>query len=178
MCGGIRFLSKERFSVLMHVHCRFQLFFFHPSMAAVLVIQHNRWAVIEPEFIRQDDVARSIARQSVTSKYPPAEPGALVLEPLKAAYPCCFNSACPPPPRNASTSFVETIRLTSLLGRQRLHNIYHDLVRRLSNHSSRRFSPYAWAARQAAAMERGRRPPDMSNFCCLPGRAGGTPMLV
>ena len=56
--------------------------------------------------------------------------------------------------------------------------LYHDLVRRLSNHSSRRFSSYAWAARQAAAMERGRRPPDMSNFCCLPGRAGGTPMLV
>ena len=24
----------------------------------------------------------------------------------------------------------------------------------------------------------GRRPPDMSNFCCLPGRAGGTPILV
>ena len=28
---------------------------------------------------------------------------------------------------------------------------------------------------RVAAMDRGRRPPDMSNFCCLPGRAGGTP---
>jgi hypothetical protein len=27
-------------------------------------------------------------------------------------------------------------------------------------------------------MDRGSRPPDMSNFCCLPGRAGGTPLLV
>jgi hypothetical protein len=26
-------------------------------------------------------------------KYPPAKPGALVLEPLEAACPCCFNSA-------------------------------------------------------------------------------------
>jgi hypothetical protein len=52
------------------------------------------------------------------SKYPPAEPGALGLEPLEAAYPCRFNSAAPPAPRNASTSYVETIRLTSLLGRQ------------------------------------------------------------
>src|SRR4249919_2582761 len=37
------------------------------------------------------------------SKYPPAKPGALVLEPLKAAYPCCtsqrpFHSVeCPTP---------------------------------------------------------------------------------
>jgi hypothetical protein len=27
-------------------------------------------------------------------------------------------------------------------------------------------------------MERPCRPPDMSNFCCLPGRAGGTPIGV
>src|SRR3984893_12683525 len=30
------------------------------------------------------------------SKYPPAEPGALVLEPLEAAYPCRFSSAALP----------------------------------------------------------------------------------
>ena len=30
---------------------------------------------------------------SKLSKYPPAEPGALVLEPLEAAYPCCSRSA-------------------------------------------------------------------------------------
>src|SRR6266849_9015957 len=29
----------------------------------------------------------------LASKYPPAEPGALVLEPLKAAYPCRSNQA-------------------------------------------------------------------------------------
>jgi hypothetical protein len=37
------------------------------------------------------------------SKYPPAEPGALALEPLEAACPCRFTSAAPPPPRDAST---------------------------------------------------------------------------
>jgi hypothetical protein len=30
------------------------------------------------------------------SKYPPAEPGALVLEPLEAAYPCCTSQASHP----------------------------------------------------------------------------------
>ena len=30
---------------------------------------------------------------NLISKYPPAEPGALVLEPLKAACPCRFSSA-------------------------------------------------------------------------------------
>jgi hypothetical protein len=44
------------------------------------------------------------------------------MEPLEAACPCRFTSAAPALPRNASTSCVETIRLTSLLGRQRLHN--------------------------------------------------------
>src|ERR1700730_8088825 len=29
-----------------------------------------------------------------------------------------------------------------------------------------------------SSMERPCRPPDMSNFCCLPGRAGGTPVGV
>src|ERR1700737_4255036 len=29
-----------------------------------------------------------------------------------------------------------------------------------------------------SSMERPCRPPDMSNFCCLPGRAGGTPLGV
>jgi hypothetical protein len=29
-----------------------------------------------------------------------------------------------------------------------------------------------------SSMERPCRPPDMSNFCCLPGRAGGTPIGV
>jgi hypothetical protein len=37
------------------------------------------------------DQARAIAKR--LSKYPPAEPGALVLEPLEAACPCRFSSA-------------------------------------------------------------------------------------
>lgn len=36
--------------------------------------------------------------------------------------PVSLQLGCSPPPRNASTSCVETIRLTSLLRRQRLHN--------------------------------------------------------
>ena len=36
---------------------------------------------------------RLIPAEREFSKYPPAEPGALVLEPLEAACPCCFNSA-------------------------------------------------------------------------------------
>ena len=35
-------------------------------------------------------------RLSVMSKYPPAKPGALVLEPLKAAYPCRTSQASLP----------------------------------------------------------------------------------
>src|SRR3984893_15546761 len=31
---------------------------------------------------------------------------------------------------------------------------------------------------RVSSMERRCRPPDMSNFCCLPGRAGGTPIEV
>jgi hypothetical protein len=34
--------------------------------------------------------------RSEKSKYPPAEPGALVLEPLEAAYPCCTSQASHP----------------------------------------------------------------------------------
>src|ERR1700730_14778143 len=38
-------------------------------------------------------VQRANRRGHSKSKYPPAEPGALVLEPLKAACPCRFSSA-------------------------------------------------------------------------------------
>jgi hypothetical protein len=88
------------------------------------------------------------------SKYPPAEPGALGLEPLEAAYPCRFNSAAPPAPRNASTSYVETIRLTSLLGRQACITAPQS--------SASAFKPsidaipfVCLAARRGATMERG-----------------------
>ena len=42
----------------------------------------------------------------LSSKYPPAEPGALGLEPLEAAGPCCINphsySHCAMPPQEPS----------------------------------------------------------------------------
>jgi hypothetical protein len=44
--------------------------------------------------------------QGFRSKYPPAEPGALGLEPLEAAGPCCINphsySHCAMPPQEPS----------------------------------------------------------------------------
>ncbi len=39
------------------------------------------------------NIAHSVRVYAVKSKYPPAEPGALVLEPLEAACPCRFSSA-------------------------------------------------------------------------------------
>jgi len=59
---------------------------------------------------------------SASSKYPPAEPGALVLEPLEAACPCCFNSAALLRRGMSQHHVSVTISLTSSLGRQRLHN--------------------------------------------------------
>jgi hypothetical protein len=46
--------------VVMHVGCGFKFDFVHPSMIAVLVIQHDCWTPIEPYFMRQNDVVRSI----------------------------------------------------------------------------------------------------------------------
>jgi Protein of unknown function (DUF3631) len=37
-----------------------------------------------------------------------------------------------------------------------------------------RFPSYAWPLDGARLWSGGRRPPDMSNFCCLPGRADNT----
>jgi 6-phosphofructokinase 1 len=50
-----------------------------------------RWEIIEAPL---SEVAnREKLLPPDFSKYPPAEPGALVLEPLEAAYPCCSRSA-------------------------------------------------------------------------------------
>jgi len=58
----------------------------------------------------------------MTSKYPPAEPGALVLEPLEAACPCRSTSPALLHRGNASTSCVEPDFLARAAALAYLHN--------------------------------------------------------
>ena len=111
------------------------------------------------------------------SKYPPAEPGALVLEPLEAAYPCRTSQASLPlleSPRlvNCETAAAWATYSFLLCPHLVWLNLSRPSITELPLHElgGSRFG--------ISLMERRCRPPDMSNFCCLPGRAGGTPMLV
>src|SRR5271166_6107053 len=49
----------------MHVGCCLQFSFTHPPMRAVLAVQDDDWTAIEPQLVRQDDVVRPIAAQSI-----------------------------------------------------------------------------------------------------------------
>ena len=72
--------------------------------------------------MRETSASKPLLTHRKPSKYPPAEPGALVLEPLEAACPCCFNSAALLRRGMSQHHVSVTISLTSSLGRQRLHN--------------------------------------------------------
>jgi hypothetical protein len=57
-------------------------------------VQHSKLAAGLSEMGQLHALPRcSIAVRFTPGKYPPAEPGALVLEPLKAAYPCRSSQA-------------------------------------------------------------------------------------
>jgi hypothetical protein len=117
---------------------------------------------------------------SKPSKYPPAEPGALVLEPLKAACPCRFSSAPLHSPVCAETIRV-SFWLRRFVARTILYNCTFEPLRLKLSWSSVDEIPFRVLGSSrfgVSSMDRGSRPPDMSNFCCLPGRAGGTPILV
>ena len=109
------------------------------------------------------------------SKYPPAEPGALVLEPLEAAYPCCSSQA--------SIHSVECLTPHQQLSRCNLQFLLfalHLVWPNLSSSSIDRTPLRVLGGSRfgASPTDRRCRPPDTSNFCCLPGRAGGTPIGV
>ena len=112
---------------------------------------------------------------AITSKYPPAEPGALVLEPLEAACPCCFNSAALLRRGMSQHHVSVTISLTSSLGRQRLHNC---ITAPRSGASAFKPSIYAVPfvcldARWVAAMERGASTPGYVKLLLPPRRSRG-----
>jgi hypothetical protein len=134
-----------------------------------------------PRYPEKPEAVTETAIRTAPRKYPPAEPGALGLEPLKAA--------CPrrPAPLSFShsaeylTSILEQSPVNSL-ARYVMHCFLASaiwfILKLLS--SSIGGTPFRvlWRLAVLSLMDRGRRPPDMSNFCCLPGRAGGTPRLV
>jgi transposase len=72
------------------------------------VPDHSAFSRARNERFRNTDVFRTVFERVVEacSKYPPAEPGALGLEPLEAAGPCCINphsySHCAMPPQEPS----------------------------------------------------------------------------
>jgi hypothetical protein len=81
--------------------CRFRCkslcrFFNLISRADILDIRLATEGVFTGEGALRGPLLARYSRTIFASKYPPAKPGALVLEPLKAAYPCRTSQASLP----------------------------------------------------------------------------------
>jgi hypothetical protein len=61
-------------------------------LSRVLAENENHYGGTRPRYCARPDFHLAAA----VGKYPPAEPGTLVLEPLEAAYPCCTSQASHP----------------------------------------------------------------------------------
>jgi hypothetical protein len=127
------------------------------------------------DHLRRREFITVLGSAATWPKHPPAKPGALVLEPLKAAYPCRASQA--------SLPLMECSTPHELLNRCSLGNLQFPAIALtrcgLTSHGRR--SPNSLFMSLAAhdlefpSMERRCRPPDMSNFCCLPCRAVAEP---
>ena len=104
------------------------------------------------------------------SKYPPAKPEALFVEPLKAA------EGPLPRPMVSESSYVDVMMPNSCAGPAtclgRANTVRHSggdfLLAVCLLFSVDEHLPYRYGFSLL----------DTSNFCCHPGRAGGTPLLV
>jgi hypothetical protein len=124
---------------------------------------------------RQEPKTQGRADGAMTSEYPPAEPGALVWEPLKAAYPGGFDAVSHLLRGMPQTVPKLTMLITCVSG---CTSICRGVIFASLSIDGAPFRVLGGPRIQSFIDGPGIRPREMSNFCCLPGRAGGTPIMV
>jgi hypothetical protein len=108
-------------------------------------------------------------------KYPPAKPGALRCEPLKAAYPGGFGAVS-----HLLHGMLHQVPKRHHVDNMRIwmHPICRGVIFASSSIDGAPFRVLGGSRIQSFIDGPWIRLREMSNFCCHPGRAGGTPIMV